>query len=361
MTAPTGINPGQIRGLNVRWLKNTASMTDWEMLLDKVQPLGCNAVAINTHHLMAVQALIAAAVPTHVQQTNGPAVEGVDKAAVLVYPAQGYYPRDRLLYADINQDGTGHNETPDIVRVKAAAQRAQDRGLHVVIKPMVDCHWPFGGRGGWRGYVRIRKRLIERFFDDMLYMLWPYAQLADELGADLCIGTEWYLLTTEHGSAFWTLMAQRLRELGYSGVLTYAANWGPRGAGAEFRLMDWTPFDYIGIDWYEPMAGMADHAATWQHWAAEIAVFANVAQRPVVFTEVGWPNTDYADTDPFGGTWPPGPFDTSKSLPLAQAFRAATKRVLHGYYVWDVQLGSVGAPGTHNILDTPLAPVLLAA
>jgi hypothetical protein len=323
------------RGAPMRLLKQPTN-DDAFRLMDTLREHGANALSLVTMHYMAV-------IP----------VEG--KGTLLTDPHSDWYPRSRLVYADVGQDGRGIRETCPIDTVFAVAERAFDLGFErVVLKPHVDPHWPDGDRGGWRGWVTVPKLLRHRFYNDYLHMVQHYADIAQTTEADLCMGTELYLITRDHGAEFWRNIATVLRNMGFTRQLTYCANWGwPTDPQAEWVIMrelvaDGT-LDYLGISAYWPFQDALDAVVKWP-------IIARALPERTMFLEMGWPNRDYAAAEPWGRWDHGGEFTTAVSGPLWRAaLGAMPDSSIDGFMAWDAAAEGVGHPeGSHNLIGSGL-------
>ncbi|HMA34011.1 MAG TPA: SDR family oxidoreductase, partial [Chloroflexia bacterium] len=225
-------------------------------------------------------------------------------------------------------------------------------------------------------------------------------------------GVEYVQITRDQGAGFWTGVADWAAAQGYSGALTYAANWG-WGDDAEFRrlapLWQHPRVGYIGIDAYYNLWPVAlPNAARQYGWAPApnspeanptvgqiaagwttartwpdgsqvdvppldaLAGVSRAAGKPILFTEVGYPNRTVAH-------WEPGRDPNSDEInnPAAhiddprqtgclqercfEAFRQiwGPRSDFAGYFWWDASLDPTQDPSkvvTHNILVPSTSP-----
>ncbi|MEE8292315.1 MAG: hypothetical protein V3R80_12620 [Candidatus Tectomicrobia bacterium] len=162
---------------------------------------------------------------------------------------------------------------------------ARRRGLTVMLKPQLSTN-------GWTGDIAMTSAADwDQFFLNYERWISHYALLAEFYGVEvLCVGTELVQATTQH-EARWVALVEKLRTL-YSGKLVYAANWG-----SEFETLTfWPHFDYIGLDNYYPLSDEDDPTDEVLRQAAEavsrkIEAIALQYDRPVIFTEIGFPGT----------------------------------------------------------------------
>lgn len=177
-------------------------------------------------------------------------------------------------------------------RVIRTLEAARQLGLHTMLKPQL-----WSGAGFTGDIVFPGDAEFERWF--ALYRRWllHYARLAELYDVDLLvIGTELGGLTRHE--AAWRALIADLRGV-YSGPLTYAAHWGP-----EFETLPfWDALDYLGVNMYYPLAEAGElPRADSPRVAALVEKFANLSgkyNKPVLFTEVGFPASATAASEPW--------------------------------------------------------------
>ncbi|MBI3664717.1 MAG: hypothetical protein HY236_00580, partial [Acidobacteria bacterium] len=114
-----------------------------------------------------------------------------------------------------------------------------------------------------------------------------YARMAELYDVDLLVvGNELGGLTGQE--APWRALIADLRRV-YSGRLTYASSWGD-----EFeKLPFWDALDYIGVNMYYPLAetGQEPRADSprVRGLVEKLAAVSQKYNKPVLFTEVGYP------------------------------------------------------------------------
>ena len=320
------------------------------------------------------------------------------------------------IFADLDEGGKMGiglvgNTTP-IEDVGIACELAQEQGFQVLLKPHVD---PLYGHSdghyypaGWRGSMELadvdafRRSYCEDF-------LAPYVDLAKQQSLPLLsLGVEYVQITRDQGAAFWCAVADWVVARGYTGGLTYSANWG-WGADAEFqRLADlWRhpQVAYIGVDAYYPLWPVqlteqsvqpgwnpapgtpdADPSVDQlvQGWtqphltpngtpldvspAEAMLTVSRATGKPLIFTEVGYSNRQGAAWEPGRDSRPDDQIDDpTRSGALQQRLFEAFRRVwagvpeFAGFFWWDASLNPAEDPRTvvtHNILATRLEPRL---
>lgn len=201
---------------------------------------------------------------------------GVNAIAVVPYGWMRTLDSTQISY-------TGTDETDaELAHVVRVAHRL---GMRVMLKPHV---WV--GGGAFTGNIR---------FDDpgrraawlasYRRMALHYARVAELEGFDLfCIGNELSGMTIHEHE--WREIIAAVRRV-FRGPVTYAANWGE-----EFEtLRFWDALDFIGLNNYYPLAeepgeGSKALMARAHALAEKIARLQRRWQRPILFTEVGYPS-----------------------------------------------------------------------
>ncbi|NNE08354.1 MAG: hypothetical protein HKN20_07300 [Gemmatimonadetes bacterium] len=200
--------------------------------------------------------------------------------------------------------------TPDPIHVRALIREAQSRGIVVSLKPHVDLD-----TGEWRGDIAPADP--DAWFASYRDFLYPWLDLAEQERVDLfLVGTEFRSLTNR--SADWRSLIAECRAR-FSGRLTYAAAYEE-----AFAIDFWNDLDFLGVDFYEAVAGVDDPdaahlAARWVFYIQELEELAAVHQLPVLFTEIGYRSVDGAGRRPFD-------FETFGSVDVdeqADLYRAA--------------------------------------
>jgi len=172
-------------------------------------------------------------------------------------------------------------ETDDRMRREIAQAKAL--GLKVMLKPHI---WIVGGQ--WRGEIELPDpQAWRQWFDSYQRWILAYADMAEAQGADiLVIGVE--LRSTERRQeSRWRALAAEVRKR-FGGKLTYSANWDDIAA-----VPWWDAVDYIGIQFYPPLAEEKDAkpSSLRARVTEQLDAIEGVSrrhQRPVLLTEVGY-------------------------------------------------------------------------
>jgi hypothetical protein len=218
-----------------------------------------------------------------------------------------------LIFPDIGQDPTHPFEnTPDLARLEYAVRVAQSLGMTVLLKPHID---PI--QGGWRGYIATRGltwAFTQAYRDFITRYVRQVAGIPDVM---VCLGCELWQITTELGPEFLIDLAQYVRhDLGFTGPLTYAANWG-NNTDAEVLLLEpaFRELDYVGVDAYYPVAdhpaptvdemvaGWHEQVYSWMPGPYDLLTqLADRVGKPLMLTEVGCGAHNYGPQWPWAAT-----------------------------------------------------------
>ncbi len=220
-------------------------------------------------------------------------------------------------------------------------------GLRVMMKPGI---WV--GGGGFAGDLQFSSGSDRaKWFAEYQRFVEHYARLAKEIHADVfSVGGEFIKLSSDE--AAWRKLIARARAL-YPGPLTYAANFGEEFENVKF----WDALDYIGLQEYYPLP---DNLST-DGVVQKVEAVAQRFERPVIFTEVGFPSLVGANRNPW---------DDSRRRPLSPELQARcyeavfqafyNKHWFQGMYWWKVETSGYGGPkdGSHIPWGKPAMDVL---
>jgi hypothetical protein len=187
-------------------------------------------------------------------------------------------------------------------RMERVIAQAKARGLQVLLKPHL---WI--ARGDWRGEIGFEEDSDwQRWFDSYERWILHYADMAQRLGVDtLVVGVEFRSSQKSHED-LWRALVGEVRKR-FQGKLTYSANWDDAA-----ELPWWDALDYIGVQFYPPLAsGLEARPPKLESaLASQLGALEGLSKRydkPVLFTEVGyraaedglqhpheWPERSYA-------------------------------------------------------------------
>ncbi|HMA34403.1 MAG TPA: glycosyl hydrolase, partial [Chloroflexia bacterium] len=343
-----------LHGVSFRLLHNPP-IDQITSLFARLRQDGCDAIAIIPHHYVSLQ-------------------PGTPNLAA---PPNGWQP-PWFIYPDLGQDPSHpfHN-TPEPELVLQTCQAARAAGFRVMLKPHIDSY-----QAGWRGDISVKDHTADWVWGYRNRFLQRYVDIAKQIdGAILCLGCELYTVTKELGPEFWIGVAAWVRGQGFSGPLTYAANWGGWADDAEYkRLKDlWPLLDYIGVDAYFPLFPQGYNgpldvntiAAAWhrkgidQPWCPciddDLIALSQGLGKPLLFTEIGYANHQQAPIDPMRDPLPTDVRDDDLQLRLAQAFRQRWGGVAQfsGYFWWEAWLDQANKPPiSHDIVNQPVEKII---
>jgi len=213
---------------------------------------------------------------------------GASAAAIVPYTAMPAPNRPVSLLRRRHPGGSQSDAT-----VAHALRRAHALGMNVMLKPQIsgDVEWP--------GAIDMPTDAAwDRFFAHYTDWMLHYALMAERYDVEvLTVGTE-LVAATRHHEAEWRRLIERIRAV-YDGAVVYAANWGEE---AE-RLSFGDALDAVGVDSYYPLSADADATddallAGAEDVARRLRAIADRTGRPVLLTEMGFPNTEAAWIQP---------------------------------------------------------------
>jgi len=195
-----------------------------------------------------------------------------------------------FVVAGYQEDGSSSSifvdlrKTPSDHRMLELLAHARQRGLRVVVMPIVLLE--NAREGEWRG--KIAPESWDHWWDDYGSFLFHYAELAQSGGADVfIIGSE--LVSTEKFTERWRELIRKVRQR-FHGRLCYSANWD------HYRPIEWwDELDLVGMTTYYDLTGGDEPTvqrlkAAWEPLREDILKWQAGIDRPILFTEVGWPN-----------------------------------------------------------------------
>lgn len=207
-------------------------------------------------------------------------------------------------------------ETPPDDHVRRIIRHARARGLRVMVFPIL---WvERRALGEWRGTLKPVDEAA--WWTSYRRFILHYARLAATEGADLLsVGSEFASL--EDRTDRWHALIADARRV-FPGRLLYSANWDH-----YVEVTFWDRLDYIGLTGYYRLtqdtdASLADLTAAWTGIKNRLLAWQSTIDRPLVFTELGYPSLDGAARDPWDYTARTGP-DLEEQRRAFAAFAAA--------------------------------------
>ena len=226
-------------------------------------------------------------------------------------------------------------KAPSPERLKAIIDHCHKRSLKVVLMPIVLLENP--REGEWRG--KISPSNWDDWWEDYTNYILHYAWISAQHNVEvLMIGSE--LVSTETQTKRWKELIAKVRKA-YGGRLSYSANWDH-----YTPIKWWEDLDLIGMTTYYDLSGGDEPTVdrlmkAWKPIKKDIMAWQKTIARPILFTEVGWPNQK---------TCAQYPWDYYRAQnepdPQAQAncfdafFRTwAEEKAVAGFLVWEWRNG----------------------
>ena len=185
--------------------------------------------------------------------------------------------------------------TPDAV-LRRAITDAHAAGLRVMLMPVIRIEHRVDRE--WRGQLAPTDR--DAFFDSYARMLEHYATLAQDTGVELfLVGSELGSLET---APHWRPLIAQIRGV-YSGTLSYSANWDHYE-----HVPFWDQLDLLALTGYyelsrTPTPTQAQLTASWRAVRERVVDWrARQGNKPLIFTEVGYPAQDGCSMTPWDNT-----------------------------------------------------------
>jgi len=207
--------------------------------------------------------------------------------------------------------------------VRSAIRHAQQLGLKVCLKPVVNC-----ASGTWRAHIGFFDADVPgeptwaEWFAAYTEFILHYARIAETEGCPLfCIGCEMVRADSREGE--WRTLIEKVRQV-YSGAITYNCD-----KYQEDRLTWWDAVDVISSSGYYP-------AGTWTAQLDRIQETVLSAGKPFLFLEAGCPSRE-------GSAARPNDWELKGDVSLetqdayyAEMFAETAKRPwFGGFMLWD--------------------------
>ncbi len=222
-------------------------------------------------------------------------------------------------------------KAPSAERLEKLVRHAQDLKLRVILMPIVLLEKP--GEGEWRG--KIQPRQPEAWWEDYENFILHFAKIAQKTQADVfMVGSELVSLTGEVDR--WRRLIAKVRKL-YSGRLSYSANWDH-----YFNIAWWDDLDLVGMTSYYDLVGEKKPSLevlldSWKPIRKDVLAWQRKYKRPILFTEVAWPNQEGCAKAPWNYYGNPDKPDPATQANCFEAFFRTWKdeKVVAGVLVWE--------------------------
>ncbi|OFZ80893.1 MAG: hypothetical protein A2583_12335 [Bdellovibrionales bacterium RIFOXYD1_FULL_53_11] len=236
--------------------------------------------------------------------------------------------------------------TPAFLAKMAALAGMKPSYLPLVITP----DWK------WRGYFKPDD--VDEWFKSYTGWLVPIAREAQRLGMrELVAGTEFSILYKYENK--WRELVRTLRKT-FTGAILVTVNWD------DINHNFWDEFDAIGMSAYFPLSRVDNPPQeeldkAWRKKHRELLKHFAKWQRPIEFTEVGYPSVPHAARTPWASPSKDSPQDLALQARCFEAFRKAWhgEKNLARLTVWatgdpssqDARLGfeTIGKPAEKSI------------
>lgn len=189
------------------------------------------------------------------------------------------------------------DNTPTDADLKYVIGYAHAHGVKILLKPQVDfsqdlVHWrgeiDFSNESDWRAWFASYRAFIMH-----------YAQFAQQNGVEeFSVGTELYATTRR--TTDWRALIRAVRKV-YTGLMTYSANH----SGEEVQVRFWDDLDFIGVNVFYHLTNYRDPTLEqiligWGPPVGQLTLLhENFPDKPIIFTEVGYPSLDRASIWPW--------------------------------------------------------------
>lgn len=186
---------------------------------------------------------------------------------------------------------TGTQRGPTRDQLVTVLRHARQRGLVTALMPQILLTHPRGNE--WRG--KIHPDQWDPWWQSYRTIVDYFLEIANESSVDIfVIGSE--LLSTERHADRWTQLVGHARKR-FNGWLSYSTNWD------HYHVPTiWPHVDMIGVSGYWDLTRDArdgcptpeDLKNRWRQIRRKLLDFAATQDRPILFTEIGYPSLPWA-------------------------------------------------------------------
>lgn len=264
-----------------------------------------------------------------------------------------FYQKNEQTKAMNMPDTIGTWSRRDSIFIKSIKQ-LHEKGIRVNLKPHL---WM---NDGWRSNINFPSDAawatwFESYRENMLH----YSKMAALTNVEmLCIGTELRTSLKKQPGA-WLSLIQEIKAI-YTGKLTYAANWDD-----DFEQIDfWAELDYVGVQAYYPLTkkrnpDLKTIKKGWQRHINKLKKIADLHNKPILFTEVGYKSEASATIKPW--EWDSAfsslskkKSDETQQLAYEALFQSLWKKDwFKGTYIWQWDTRSTEENALKNLDFSP--------
>lgn len=217
----------------------------------------------------------------------------------------------------------GEEPTVTDEEVKWAIREAKRIGLHVCLKPVVNC-----ADGTWRAHINFFDIDVpcepkwSDWFASYTRFILHYANIAEETGCEmLCIGCE--MVQTDRREKEWRQLIQEVRTV-YSGLITYNCD-----KYQEDQVQWWDAVDVVSSSGYYP-------EGAWEEQLDRIEQVIKKHGKPFFFMEAGCPSRTGSSQIPNDWGLAGDPNEEEQSRYYERMFGSCEARSwVSGFMLWD--------------------------
>ncbi len=206
-----------------------------------------------------------------------------------------------LKVTEIQEDWQSVRIQPDphltisVRQLESAIQVARERGFRVGLMPVVLLRSPRSATD-WRGMIEPRN--VSLWFRSYRGFLAKYRRIARQKEVDFfSVGSE--MVSLEKYGEEWTRLIRESRE-DFAGKLFYSFNWDHLSKSPA-----WSELDWLGVNAYYELASENETPSLerakerWKSFQRPLQEWAQLLQKPLLFTEVGYPSRKQGLHDPW--------------------------------------------------------------
>ena len=223
-----------------------------------------------------------------------------------------------------------YRKVPSVERLAKLVRLCHDRGLRVVMMPIVLLENP--GTGEWRG--KINPPNPDSWWEDYENFVLFYAQEAEASKVDLfMVGSE--LVSIEDQTDRWRNLIRKARKA-FTGRLSYSANWD------HYEDIEWWhDLDLVGMTSYYDLVGDKKPSLevlmeAWEPIKKKVLIWQKKVNMPILFTEVGWPSQEGCAKEPWNYYGSTKPDCETQTMCFDAFFRTwRDEPTISGFLIWE--------------------------